>query len=112
MFGLGFCLEGGQGCLDLGAQFAGEGQIETVNGQANARKGYIRESQARDFEAAINAVLRPLEGVDTSDAPTVTMRRDEDILATGTVTFAFRATPYGYARQIVSSFGFSNPRNG
>lgn len=89
-------------------------QVEpaTLNGQANPRKGYIRESQARDFEAAINAELRALEGVDTSDAPTVTMRRDEDILATGTVTFAYRATPYGYARQIVSSFGFSNPRNG
>ena len=89
-------------------------QVEpaTINGQPNPRKGYIREAQARDIEAAINAALRTLDGVDTSDAPTVTMRRDEDILSTGQVTFAFRATPYGYARQIVSSFGFTNPRNG
>lgn len=83
-----------------------------INGQTNPRKGYIREEQARDLEAAIQADLKALAGVDVSEEVKVTMKRDEDIIATGTVTFTYRAVPFGYAKQIVGSFGFTNPANG
>jgi hypothetical protein len=79
-----------------------------------ARRGRILESEAKEIEAGANRALwvaskegRYISGDQTDTR--FTLSRDDDILATSTLTYQARATPLGYIKDIDGDLGFSNP---
>lgn len=82
-----------------------------------AERGHILESEAVEIELGANRALwlaskegRYLSGDETD--PRFVLSRDDDILATQTLTYDARAVPLGYVKNITGALGFSNPARG
>jgi len=78
--------------------------------RVDAATGYINEVDARAIEAAVEAKLRAeLTDRDRVTDVQVTIKRDQNMLSTLTLTETVRVIPKGYAKYIETNIGFLNP---
>lgn len=98
--------------IDAACDLTYEVLVDVLNDdlQLDPVTGYILEKEAKGIESRLKSAARDrLLSKRASSAFSATIKRDDNIISTSTLTCSIRVTPKGYAETINAEVGFTNP---
>lgn len=98
--------------IDKACDITYEVLVDVLNDdlQVDPVTGFIVEKEAKAIESRLRSAFRDgLTSKRAASAVNATIRRDDNIITTKTLTAAIRVVPKGYVEGIDASVGFTNP---